>query len=203
MDSNKGLFVVFEGIDGAGKTSIIKGVHEYLKEDFDIVLTKEPTSFFTDLNKLIDDPESEIFQYWIDRLVNLNRNVKPALSSGKLVLQDRYFDSTYAYQDKSEMDSSFSIVNYCNLFIVPDLTFVVECPIGQCLNRIKNSRKELSKYEKEDWSIWLQRSALYKKIKHIGPRREVFTITNEDGMLDYCISEVVQTIRTTWERKNS
>lgn len=201
MDSSKGFFVVFEGIDGVGKTSIIKGVYEHLKDDFDIVLTKEPTKFFNKLNKLINDPESEIFQFWIDRLLNLNRNVKPALEEGKLVIQDRYFDSTYAYQDRSEMDSSFSVVNYCNLFLIPDITFVVECPIGQCLERLKKSRKSLSKYEKEDLSVWLQRSALYKKLRHIGPKREIFTVINEDGMLDFCISEVVHIIRTFWERK--
>lgn len=102
------MFITFEGLDGSGKTTAINKLVEFLKsKNIDFILTREPGANIeetTILRDLILNPKfkipkmTEALLYAADRRINLERNIWPALKEGKVVLCDRYLDSSLAYQ---------------------------------------------------------------------------------------------------------
>lgn len=104
----KGLFITFEGPDGSGKTTQINMLKGYLEnKGFEVVLTREPggTELGEDIRRiLLDlkhkdmDEKAEMLLYAAARAQHVSKLIKPALLQGKIVLCDRFVDSSYAYQ---------------------------------------------------------------------------------------------------------
>ncbi len=104
----KGLFITFEGNDGAGKTTISKLVYErMLDEGYPVIYTREPggIKIAEQIRKVILDPENiemdaktEALLYAASRRQHLIEKVLPAIEQGKIVLCDRFIDSSLAYQ---------------------------------------------------------------------------------------------------------
>ncbi len=133
------MFISFEGIEGAGKTSIIKAVRDYLKNrGIGFIITREPGSTKTGkkIRAILLDPENknmdfrtELLLYMADRAQHIADIIKPALKSGKLVLCDRYFDATLAYQgygrgiDKKIIKKLHGLI-FDNF--MPDITFLLD-----------------------------------------------------------------------------
>ena len=103
-----GLFITLEGIDGVGKTTQARLLVEYLlQQGYDVVHTFEPggTSLGQAIRKLLLDPENhqlepvtEILLYAADRAQHVAEVIRPALAEGKVVVCERYIDSSVAYQ---------------------------------------------------------------------------------------------------------
>ena len=150
MSSKRGLFITFEGGEGAGKSSQIKRFAEYLESlGESVVLTREPGA--TETGKAIRrllvegskdkfDEITEVLLFYADRRINLTQVVMPALDEGKIVLSDRFNDSTVAYQyygaakfkDTSVLDTLYNLVapNF-----KPDLTFHLDIDVKEGLHR--------------------------------------------------------------------
>jgi len=106
--SKKGLFISFEGIEGSGKTTIARLVSEMLMTDgFEVLLTYEPggTSIGQKIRDILLSPEhghmseiTELLLYNAARSQHLREKIIPAIESGKIVITDRFSDSTVAYQ---------------------------------------------------------------------------------------------------------
>lgn len=102
----RGLFITFEGGDGAGKTTQTELLQSWLEErGFEVVRTREPggTLLGTELRQLLlhgadIDPRAEALLYAADRAQHIAKVVEPALDRGAMVVQDRYIDSSIAYQ---------------------------------------------------------------------------------------------------------
>lgn len=104
----KGFFITFEGPDGSGKSTQIKLLKDYLeKEGYEVLITREPggTELGEDIRKiLLDikhkdmDEKAEMLLYAAARSQHVAKLIKPALFQGKIVLSDRFVDSSYAYQ---------------------------------------------------------------------------------------------------------
>ena len=102
------MFITFEGPDGSGKSTIIKKVYEKLINDgFDIVLTREPggtpiaekiRDIILDNSNVALDARTEALLYAASRRQHLVEKIRPALKEGKIVLCDRFLDSSLAYQ---------------------------------------------------------------------------------------------------------
>ncbi len=102
------MFITFEGIEGSGKTTQIRRIFEFLQNSgHDCVTTREPggTKIGQQIRAILLDPESkvmdpltELLLYTADRVQHVKELLKPALSVGKTVLCDRYFDATVVYQ---------------------------------------------------------------------------------------------------------
>ena len=145
-------FIVFEGIDGSGKSS----VGEYMMDKFeDMVLTREPSD--SEAGKLAQkaanrdhSPYLDLFLYLADR-VEHTEQIKRWLSEGKNVLCDRYWGSTAAYQAAAE-DIDLSYIEYIqeNFIHEPDLTVLFDVEPEVSIERIGN-RDIKSKYERIDY----------------------------------------------------
>ncbi len=152
--NNKGLFITFEGVEGAGKTTLIQKLVQYFTEKKqDIFLTREPggSELGKKLRAIILNaeekiyPSAELFLFLADRAQHVEDCIKPALQAGKIVLCDRFIDSTIAYQGFGRgMDiKQLSLLN--NLAtndLEPDLTLLLDLPPEIGLKRAKTRNIE-------------------------------------------------------------
>ena len=150
-------FFTFEGIDGSGKSTISKGVYEKLQsKGYDVILTFEPTD--TKIGKYVQqciktqsDPFVTAFVFIADRIQHCKKIVK-WLDEGKIVLCDRFSESTYAYQGVQLQDKIDQPIKWLkdlskNLVINPEKTFLFVIDPDKAIKRIKH-RKNLVPFEK-------------------------------------------------------
>ncbi|MDT8380404.1 MAG: dTMP kinase [Desulfotignum sp.] len=158
----KGRFVVFEGLDGSGKTTQMARLHKRLSgTGTDAVTTCEPTNGPVGIlirqmltGQIVTDPRTLAVLFAADRtdhLVTPETGVVAVVKKGWTVLCDRYYFSSYAYHAR-DMDLEWVItLNAVNAQIMkPDLTLFIDVVPQTCLERIRAGRKHLDLFEKID-----------------------------------------------------
>lgn len=158
----KGLFITFEGNDGSGKSSAIQAVYEELvKQGYDVILTREPggskiaekiRTIILDTDNLGMDSKTEALLYAASRREHLVKKIIPALESGKIVLSDRYIDSSLVYQGIARGIGVKEVYNLNQFAIgdyLPDLTIMLAVHPEIGMERIKNNRHEFDRLELE------------------------------------------------------
>ncbi len=158
----KGKFIVFEGPDGSGKTTQIKLLHRFLLDKgCDVVITREPggTNISEAVRNILLDPKNsemvartEAFLYASARAQHVEELIVPALKAERIVLCDRFVDSTLAYQGYGRnLDIEFlSQLNYLATGgLKPDLTFLLDIPPEKAKNRIRSTRDSEDRIELE------------------------------------------------------
>ncbi len=144
---HQGLLIVFEGTDGTGKSTQIDLLNKYLQQNgYPVVTTYEPTNgrYGQIIRNLYSDrakysPEKELQLFLEDRREHVNTLIKPALNQGKIILCDRYFLSTAAYQGAIGFDPEEILQR--NAFAPdPDIAFLLQLPLEEALSRIVDSR---------------------------------------------------------------
>ena len=163
MDNKiNGRFIVFEGIDGSGKSTQIKQISKWLKTSgYTVYSTFEPTDGPIGLlirqmlsGKLATDQRTIASLFAADRtdhLVNTENGIRHKVDQGAVVLCDRYYFSSYAYHAQY-IDMEWVIhANSLNADILrPDVTIFIDVDPKICFERIKNSRSSFEMYEKID-----------------------------------------------------
>ena len=157
------MFITFEGIEGSGKSTQIQMLKEFFeKKSLKAFFTKEPGS--SEIGKEIRSillnkenkiyPQTEIFLIFADRVQHVEEIIKPNLNEGKIVVSDRYYDSSVAYQGQREGISKIEIYELIeNLDLpTPDITFLLDLPAKVGLKRAKN-RASLDRFESEEISF--------------------------------------------------
>lgn len=142
-----GVLIVFEGIDGTGKSTQLELLHSFLaKEGYTVIATREPTNghFGKQIRALYKNRssvsiEKELELFLADRKEHVDTLISPALTAGKIVLCDRYFLSTAAYQGAAGMDPAAIIAS--NSFApTPDIAFIFEIKAEESIRRITEKR---------------------------------------------------------------
>lgn len=168
--SNK-LFVTFEGGEGCGKTTVIKAlVEELKKEGIEPLVTREPggsniaeqiRNVILDKSNTAMDPKTEALLYTASRRQYLSEIVLPALKDGKLVISDRYLDSSLAYQGYARgigIDEVYSINMFATDGMMPDITFFLDLEPEEGLKRIALHRSnEVNRLD-------LEKSSFHQKV---------------------------------------
>lgn len=143
----KGLFITFEGIDGSGKSSQARLLSEHLEAlGRNTLLTREPggSQGAEEIRRLLVEgdpdrwsPETEILLFTAARRDHLEKTIEPALASGRIVVSDRFADSTRVYQGAARADLRGVVDQLHNLMIgrEPDLTFVIDMDPATALTR--------------------------------------------------------------------
>jgi len=155
----RGILIAFEGIDGTGKSTQISLLAEYLAAlGHEVVKTREPTdgaygrkirSMFASRHKLTSEEELELFMN--DRREHVTDLISPSLTSGKIVLTDRYYFSTVAYQGAAGHDPARIIAENEAFAPVPDLVLLLALSPAESARRIRSGRGEvLNDFEQED-----------------------------------------------------
>lgn len=142
---NRGRLIVFEGLDGCGKTTQIARLAESLREaGHDPVVTAEPTDgeFGRRIRAMARGsapavaPEEELRWFVEDRREHVARCIAPALAAGRHVLTDRYFLSTVAYQGANGLDATSLLAQSEAEFPIPDLVLLLELDVDAALARV-------------------------------------------------------------------
>lgn len=155
--NSKGLFITFEGADGCGKTTQINLLEEYLKnKSYNTITTLEPGG--CDIGKQLRQillhhdgyvsPRAEMFMYLADRAQHVDAVIKKNVAENKIVLCDRYIDSSIAYQGYARGGNIEQIDNLNNLATgsyKPDLTFVFDVESEVAQKRIGKTKDRLEK----------------------------------------------------------
>lgn len=154
----QGILIVFEGIDGTGKSTQLGLLADYLSlRGYDVVTTREPTDspYGQKIRRLYVDRElcsreEELDLFISDRKTHVRELLLPSLEKGSVILCDRYFLSTAAYQGANGFDPG-KIIEMNSFAPVPDIAFIFEQPVEISLQRITQGRgEELNDFEQAD-----------------------------------------------------
>ncbi len=154
-----GKFITLEGSEGAGKTTNIGYMQEYLKQrGLSVVVTREPggTALGEAIRSLIladhhPVAEAELLLLFAARAQHVNQVIAPALQAGQWVISDRFTEATHAYQGGGRgIDSAIieTLEHWVLGTLRPDLTLLLDMPLETSLMRIKNRTKD--RFERED-----------------------------------------------------
>ena len=148
------MFITLEGPEGSGKTSHIPPLVEYLRAKGHIVFpTREPggTSISEQIREVIHDlknvemhPRTETLLYQAARAQIVEQVIKPRLKVGEIVISDRYYDSTIAYQGyghQQDLQQVRSLVKYATGGLTPDLTVLLDVDVDEGLRRKKKDNE--------------------------------------------------------------
>jgi dTMP kinase len=144
----RGLFISFEGGEGSGKSVQAKVLTEALqKRGRDVVLTREPggtaageriREIVLHAQEIALSPEAQVLLYSTARAQNVREVIRPALGAGKIVVADRFFDSTMAYQGYGHgvpLERIRAVTELACGDLVPDRTFLLDIPVETGLGR--------------------------------------------------------------------
>ena len=160
--TDRGLFITFEGTDGAGKTTQIQRLKADLRQTgYDVCLTREPggTPISEQIRDMLLNPDhsemaatTELLLYAASRAQHVSEVIKPALEGGKVVISSRFADAMVVYQGYGR-GLDLERINHLNRIatdgVTPDVTFVLDLPVEIGLQRVQNSRGGLDRLERE------------------------------------------------------
>ncbi|MDP2914779.1 MAG: dTMP kinase [Candidatus Aminicenantes bacterium] len=163
--SDKGVLIVIEGIDGAGKSTQTKSLLRKLRaKGLPAVYFREPSrgKWGRELKRLAQQagsltPEQELELFQKDRRENVEKNLRPALAAGKVIVLDRYFFSTIAYQGAKGLDRDRIRRMNERFAPKPDLVFILDIRAGEGLARISGRRKKDVLFERESYLAKVRR----------------------------------------------
>jgi len=192
-----GKFITLEGVDGAGKTSHIEFIKEYLTNlKLNFIMTREPGG--TELGErlreiLLHDemtPKTETILMFAARNEHIEKVIRPGLTSGAIVISDRFTDASYAYQSggKGVEDEAIDVLkDLVQKNLQPDLTFLFDLPVEVSIKRLKKTRK-LDKFEKEEKDFHENVRKKYLMIAKNNPKR--FSVLNSEKSIDEIQSQI-------------
>ncbi len=179
-----GLFITFEGTDGAGKTTQIQRLAADLRgANYDVCLTHEPggTPISEQIRDILLNPNhsemaatTELLLYAASRAQHVFEVIKPALESRKIVISSRFADAMVVYQGYGR-GSDLERINHLNQIategVRPDVTFVLDLPVEIGLQRVQNSRGGLDRLEREKIEFHRRLREGYQTLARQEPQR--------------------------------
>ena len=154
------MFITFEGPDGSGKTTQVKRIgRKLIEKGFDIVYTRVPggTEISDQVREILMNmknkqmcPRTEILLFCAARAQLVEEVIRPALQSGKIVISDRYADSTLAYQGYGhgfEQETLKQLLNFTTGNLWPDLTFLLDISAEKGLRRRISNQEEWNRMD--------------------------------------------------------
>lgn len=178
---NRGFFITFEGGDGSGKSTQISILKESLiKKGYDVILTREPggTDISEKIRELILDPENgemeditEAYLYAAARAQLVRQLIKPALEEGKVVICDRFVDSSIAYQGFGRgLGDAVGVINtYAVDDCMPDLTILLKLDPERGSSRIAGREHDRIEQASDEFHRKVYEG--YLKLEEIYPER--------------------------------
>jgi len=201
---SQGILVAFKGIDGSGKTTQIYKVADYLRErNYTVTVTHEPNpgSPYSQLikqevhqNRDNTSPENELEWYTKDRAWDLENNILPALERKELVLVDRYYLSSAAYQGGLEAFTLDYVLEKNSFARRPDLWLILDVPVKLGQTRLQQRSKKLINEDQLEKAEFQERVLLNYKLlskMDIGGKLEWVDASIDETLLTEVIGELI------------
>lgn len=204
--NEKGTFITFEGIDGSGKSTQARMLADHLRDlGFDVVLTREPggSAGAEEIRALVlqGDPdrwsaETEILLFAAARRDHLERTIQPAIEAGKIVICDRFADSSRMYQGLSRGDLRATVDQLHKLMIKrePDLTILIDMDPTTGLSRAKARQTVEERFE--DFGTALQEKMRAGFLSLAQEFSDRFRVINGARSMDTVAQDVAKTVKT-------
>jgi dTMP kinase len=191
--TDRGKFISLEGIDGCGKTTLREQLYDYFKRKYEILVLREPGG--TEVSEKIRDmlldvrnvgikPRTEAFLYAASRTQLVEEMVLPALLEGKMVIADRYMDSTIAYQGYGrglDIDFLRELNRLCTAGLKPDLTLLLDIDPEEGQRRRKKDIPD--RLEKEGLAFQSRVRQGYLEMQQAEPER-IKLLNGDDSVED-------------------
>lgn len=204
QNRQKGIFVTFEGPNGVGKSTLLNGVaRQLIQRGFDVIQTKEPTS--SPLGQFVRSAE-ENYQGRVlaclvaaDRYFHLENEILPALKEGKIVLSDRYVESSLVFQRLDGLDVEF-IWNLNSQVYIPDLSVILTASVEVLKQRL-SQRNSFTRFERTKSRI--DELNYYLEIVEFLSKRgfDILILNNDTISFEQNIEKVVGKILTIASRR--
>lgn len=202
-----GLFITFEGPEGSGKTSVINGIKTFFEENnVSYITTREPggIKIAEDIRNIILDKDNtemdahaEALLFAASRSQHFYEKVKPALENGKVILCDRFIDSSLAYQGYARglgIDQVYEINRFGIGNILPDLTIFIDVPPHIGLERVFNNVRKVDRLDLEDLHFHEKVYEGYMEVHKRFPER--FVLVNGVNPIEQVIKDTIEVIKT-------
>lgn len=187
-------FIVFEGLDGSGKSTLIKGLHAELDQrSLPLVITREPggTPLGEEVRTLLlrttgepPCPRAEALLYQAGRAQHVDKVIRPALARKDWVLCDRFTASSVAFQGAGR-DLYASEIIWLNRFstqeLEPDLNVLLDLSVEESLKRLKGRGQEIDRFEQEDQAFHERVRRSYLKMAEQAPAQWLVLSSTENS----------------------
>ena len=201
----KGLFITLEGIEGAGKSTAVDFIEDFLtKEGHDVIKTREPggTVIGEQIREILLKNENYTLTYDTELLLvfsaraqHIQEVILPALSSGKIILCDRFTDASYAYQGGGR-DIDASRINLLEKWVQgdlrPNLTLLFDLDVSIGMQRTKK-RSDADRFEREEINFFEKIRNTYLERAKNEPQR--FRIINSASSLESVKEQIVTILK--------
>lgn len=212
--SYRGKFITVEGLDGCGKSTQLKKLERALRgEGFEVVVTREPggTEMGEKIRKVLLDtgtanlsPFAELALMFASRAQHLKEVILPALAQGKIVLCDRFTDSTEAYQGGGRKLGSEPVLALHRILcgnIQPDLTILMDSDVAASVERARRrnsaannaKRGDENRFEQESRGFFGRVHNAYLAIAEREPQRIV--VVDARGSADVTHKQILSTVK--------
>lgn len=180
------MFITLEGPDGSGKSSQIKLLNQYLLEaGYETVLTREPggTPIGDEIRACVHNvkntamfPEAELLLYSASRAQLVREIIRPSLDAGKIVICDRFYDSTLAYQGYGrglDLTALQQVTTFATGGLKPDLTLLLDIEVADGLLRREENAEEMNRLDLENQAFHQRVRQGYHHLAAAEPERWV------------------------------
>ena len=210
MRNRKFFFIVFEGIEGSGKSYQSRKLYTAIKKiGLPVILTREPGGtksaekirevilkdyFHPDFKEKFDK-YTDTLLYLAARNEHIQNKIKPAISKKKIVICDRFIDSTFAYQVYGKgVNKNF--VDLLHKYILgkikPDMTFILKVNISKALQRLKKRTTKKNRYDKFSKNFYIKAQKAFIKIAKKNKKKYyIFDSSKDDKNLEKSIFKLV------------
>jgi len=155
-NQTNGKLITFCGLDGCGKTTMIRRLMSELEKEHQVFMTKQPTAFVRQsaiFRTYMDCPNHDAFDYRSlsllaasDRVQHVNKVIEPAMQKGQIVLCDRYFYSCFANLRARGFTEDRWIYEIAESVIKPDIAFFFDVPVELAISRVRSRAAEKDRY---------------------------------------------------------
>ncbi|MBF9285861.1 dTMP kinase [Staphylococcus epidermidis] len=195
-------FITFEGPEGSGKTTVLNQINKLLSENYNVISTREPGGVSTGeeiRNILLDgeniDMRTEALLFAASRREHLVEKVIPALKNNKVVLCDRYIDSSLAYQGYARgigIEEVKKINEFAINGLYPDLTIYLDIDAEVGRERILKNQRSQNRLDKETLTFHQKVIEGYKTLIKTNPER--FKVVDATQSIESVISDTYEII---------
>lgn len=208
MRENKtsGLLITFCGLDGCGKTTMMKRLIADLEKEHEIFVTKQPTNAVRNseiFRTYMDCPDHDAFDYRSlsllaasDRLQHVNKVIEPAMKDGKIVLSDRYFYSCLSNLRARGFKKDKWIYEIAESVIKPNISFFFDVPVQEAVARVRRRPEEKDRYIDMDLQYKLRKE--YVDICYANGGVLISTTQSEDA----CYALVKKSVKELLKNDN-
>ena len=194
------MFITFEGVEGAGKSTQVQHLGAYLQQQGKQVLqTREPggTALGEQLRGLLLNhdmhEDTELLLMFSARAEHLHRCIKPALNAGQWVICDRFTDASYAYQGGGRglsMTRIAQLESWVQQDLRPDLCFVFDLPVQQGLQRVKKRGADTDRFEQQHLDFFERVRQVYLQRAKANPTHyHVLDASQDETHIRLCIQQ--------------